>query len=473
MIERYTPKRIGKTWGLGTKYCSWLTVELAAIEAKGNLGISKKEIFEKIAYSLGRVDFRGSDNEIVKSIGKREETLEHDMLAFIEDMRSYLPNELKKYFHEGLTSYDTEVPALALQFREVGKILIEDLNKLIIATRIKASEHAWTFCMGTTHCQDAKPTTFGYRLCGYLEMLENGKANLQNVLDQIMQVKCSGAVGNHMTISPELEAEVCRILGLGVRRAATQIVGRDVFARFLSECATLGGVIEKIATDLRLLAHSRVGEVMEPRKKNQKGSSAMPHKRNPIILERMCGLPIVLRGFATMGQELIRTWLERDIAHSSVERIAFPDATCILDYMLQKMTWVINGLEVNRKRMVENINASGGVWASEEIKTALCAKNINPDEVYKIIQKAAFKAVDKNRDFGTVLSETIVPSRQCLITDLLKDNELVSIFDFKGKLLYSLSKAYKRMEVNTRKCTHANVYEVLGNGVAIYTDKLC
>ncbi len=463
---------MGKVWSLGTKYRSWLDTELAVIEAKSNLNLISKEIKNQIFFALSCVDFGGDNNPVVKAIEDLDKILEHDLLAFIEKMRLYLPNMLKKYFHENMTSYDTEVPALALQFRKAGEILIEDLDKLIIAIRAKASEHAWTFCMGMTHCKDAKPTTFGYRLCGYLEMLENAKQNLQNVLDQIMLVKCSGAVGNYMTISPELEAEVCKILGLGVRKVSTQIVGRDVFSRFLSECATLGGVIEKIATDLRLLAHSRVGEVMESRKPKQKGSSAMPHKRNPVILERMCGMAIILRGYATMGQELIRTWLERDIAHSSVERVAFPDATCILDYMLQKTEWVINGLVVNREQMVKNINASGGVWASEEIKTVLCNKGIDPDEVYEILQKASFEAMDRGKSFGSALDYEVISSKKCFIKDVLIEEDLIKIFDFKRKLMSVLPEVYERMGIQIDKAMNSNVEEILGNGVAIYSDKL-
>lgn len=447
MIKRYTLPKIGRVWTDRTKFNTWLKVELAVIKARCNLGIYDPKIINLIR---PQARFR------IRDIIKLDQQIEHDLEAFVEIVRQSLPHKLRRFIHDGLTSYDTEVPALALQFRQAGKILIEDLQELIDALRLRASEHMWTYCMGITHGQDAEPTTFGWRLCGYLDLIEQGKKNLLQALEQIKMVKCSGAVGNWMTISPQEEQEVYRILGLRVRPAATQIVARDVFANFLSQLAIIGGGIEKIATDLRLLATSAYGEIQEPRKKKQKGSSAMPHKKNPILLERMCGMAIMLRGYAAMGQELIRTWLERDIAHSCVERIAFPDATIILDYMLQKMTRIISGMIINRKQMVRNINRSRGCWASEKVKLLLCNKGFDTEKVYSFVQACAFKAFEQRRPFRAVLLKTSFPGKRKTLGELISRQEINACFDFKTSLKRNLPQAYKRMGLNPDKALPPN-----------------
>lgn len=226
MIIRYTTKEMASIWTDQAKFQTWLEVELAVVQARCELGTYPRDVIERIR-PLARFT--------VEKINELDRRIEHDLEAFVEVVRASLPLELRRYIHDGLTSYDTEVPALAIQFSEALKIIFADLEKLHKALRIKAGEHAWTYCMGITHGQDAKPTTFGWRLCSYLEMIGRGIGNLDHAADQIDQVKCSGAVGNYMTISPELEQRVCGILGLKVRPAATQIVARDVFANVLSQ----------------------------------------------------------------------------------------------------------------------------------------------------------------------------------------------------------------------------------------------
>lgn len=439
MIARYTPPAIGAVWTDETKFHTWLKVELAVIEVRCQMGIYPPGISESIS---SQASFNA------EAINELDKEIEHDLLAFVEVVRQSLAPELRQYFHDGLTSYDTEVPALALQFRRAGDILFRDFDLLIESLRRKASEHLHTYCMGITHGQDAEPTTFGWRLCGYLDMMEQGRRSLSIALEDISMVKCSGAVGNWATISPELEAQVCQLLGLRPRPAATQIVPRDVFARFLSEVAVTGGCLEKIATDLRLLATSAYSEVQEPRKPKQKGSSAMPHKINTILLERMCGTAIMLRGYAVMGQELIRTWLERDIAHSSVERVAFADATAVLDYMLQKMTWIVDKLVINRKEMAQGIRRSLGCWASEHVKLLLCRKGVDPDTVYLFVQSCASQAFDQRRDFRDVLWESVVPSVNKPFSEIIEPSELDSCFDFKQQLSALPDTAVKRMNLD-------------------------
>jgi adenylosuccinate lyase len=448
VIARYTPKEIGAVWTDQVKFQTWLDVELAVIEARSQLGVYSPDVGERI---------RSQASFEVEDINELDRQIEHDLLAFVEVVRWSLPPELRWYVHDGLTSYDTEVPALALQFQKAGAILDNDLDALITSFRRKAGEHLYTYCMGVTHGQDAEPTTFGWRLCGYLDMLQQGRVNLTSALEQIKMVKCSGAVGNWATISPELEECVCQLLGLRLRPAATQIVSRDVFARFLAEVAIIGGCLEKIATDLRILATSAYREVQEPRKPKQKGSSAMPHKINTILLERLCGMAIMLRGYAAMGQELIRTWLERDIAHSCVERIAFADATIILDYMLQKMNWIVENLIVHRSEMAQGIQRSLGCWASEHVKLLLCRKGIDPEDVYLFIQGCAFNAFDEHRLFRDVLWESVVPSIGKTLSEVIEAAELDSCFDFKQQLSSLPATAIKRMGLDPTQAMSPNI----------------
>lgn len=466
MIPRYTPKEMAPIWTPKAQFETWLNVELAVISARCRLGIYPGGIIARIALEIPSTFMT---DKRVEEILQRDREIEHDLQAFVDVVRWHLPEELRRYIHDGLTSYDTEVPALALQFAAAGKVLLDDIGKLIEALRTQASRHQWTYRMGSTHGQDAEPTTFGWLLCSYIEMLENGERALEQVLLDICSVKCSGAVGNYATISPELEAEVCRLLGLDVRQAATQIVARDVFSHFLSTVATIGGCIEKIATDLRLLATSAVGEIREPRRKGQKGSSAMPHKRNTILLERMSGMAIVLRGYAVMGQELIRTWLERDIAHSCVERIAFPDATALLDYMFQRMAWVISELEVNREAMAANIGRSRGCWASEEVKLLLERKGYEPEDVYRHVQACAFAAFDGNgRSFHDVLLATPLPEREgktAALADVVSQQELEDCFNFVSRL-HDLTQAYARFELDTSQALAPNVDTSQAEGLA-------
>lgn len=450
MIKRYTRPAMREVWSEERKFQTWLDVELATAEARCNLGEYKPEVIS-ILRAQAKFD--------VAKIEELEKTLEHDLLCFVQNVRSYINPAYQRFIHDRTTSYDTEVPAQALQLLAAGVILLQGLRRLIMALRQQATAHAWTFCMGNTHGKHAKPTTFGWRLCGHLELMEKAEQALIRVLEQLRQVKVSGAVGNYMILSPELEQEVCRILGLEVRPAATQIVGRDVFARFLSEIAIIGGNMEKMTTDFRLLTKTEILEVEEPFKKGQKGSSAMPHKRNPFLLERISGQAIALRGYASMGQELIRTWLERDIAHSSVERIALADATTLLDYMLDKMAWIIEGLVVHRDRMWSNIGITHGCWASEEAKALLEGKGYAPNDIYAFLQECAFAATNEGRQFRDVLTTTTFKPIEGLISSIVTEAELDDCFAFVRNIERGLPKAYERMGIDVSKALPSNVPE--------------
>ncbi|HAZ17097.1 MAG: Adenylosuccinate lyase [Parcubacteria group bacterium GW2011_GWA2_43_13] len=453
MIARYIPTQMASIWTLQSQFRTWLEVELAVIQARCNLGLYRQEVSTRITAVLGTPE-EFMTSEMVEAIIERDREIEHDLQAFVDIVRRALPEDLRHFIHDGLTSFDTEVPALALQFRQVSNVIMPDLAKFIAALRTLASRHMFTYRMGLTHGQDAKPTTFGWLVCSYIEMMEGAQERLINSFERIEEVKCSGAVGNYETLSPELEVEVCRLLGLRVRRAATQIVSRDVFANLLSDMATAGGGIERIATDFRLLATSPFGEVQEPRKQGQKGSSAMPHKSNTTLLERMSGMAKILRGYAVMGNELVSTWLERDIAHSCVERIAFPDATCLFDYMLQRMTWIVENLEVNRKAMAEGINRSRGCWASEEVKLLLERRGIEPDTVYRMVQSAAFMVVGTGREFRDVLLEAYIGDKR--VSKLVSREELNTCFNFVASMCH-LQSMYARFNLDPSLALSSNV----------------
>ena len=440
MIKRYSPKRIARIWTLWMKFKMWLAVELAVIDVRCAMGIYPADVGKRIR-KLAKFK--------VKDIIELDKKIEHDLIAFVETVRQSLPPELRKYIHDGMTSYDTEEPALALQIQKAGMIILEELEQFIYTIRVVASMHMWTYCMGITHTQDAQPTTFGWRLCMYLEMMERAKKNLSFVLEQVKESKLSGAVGNYNTIDPELEVSVLKKLGLRVRAAASQITQRDVIARFLNEIAVIGSAIEKMAVDIRLLSQTAVWEVVEPRKPGQKGSSAMPHKKNPILSERMAGMARLLRAWAHAAVENVATWLERDISQSSVERVILPDSTSLIVYMLQKMTGIISRLEVNRDIMRENIYRTHGCWASEKVKLYLCDQGIDTEAVYLFVQQCAFRAFEEKRSFKAVLLSSKLPKRRKTVAELFGQNCLNHCFDYRRPLRQNLPAAYERNGLDT------------------------
>ncbi|XOU94626.1 MAG: lyase family protein [Candidatus Kerfeldbacteria bacterium] len=438
MIIRYTPELIGSIFTDQAKFQSWLDVELAFVKIRCERGDYPEDIYPRMV-----VQAKFDVNEIIEL----DKKIEHDMLAFIENVRSYMDEDLRKYFHKGLTSYDIEVPAQSIVLQRAEEIILTDLNSLVMAVRMQASRHMWTYRMGMSHGKDGKPSTFGWLLNSTaLTGFELGQKNLQECFKQTRLAKCSGAMGNYMTITPELEEAVLSELGL-IPRASTQINMRDVLANLLSQIATIGGVMEKLAIDLRLMATSRFEEVCEPRRKEQKGSSAMPHKKNPIILERVTGMSSLLRCYDQAMKENIKTWLERDIAQSSVERIAMVDSLVLFDYMLQKMTWIMNNLVVDRENMIRNIDASYGIWASEDVKLMLCDMDFDTDEVYIFVQQCAFTALEDRVSFKTVLQTTVFPPANKQFIDVVDLKKLDECFDYVSKLV-NLKKMYERSNLD-------------------------
>ncbi|MDZ7798084.1 MAG: adenylosuccinate lyase [Patescibacteria group bacterium] len=439
MIKRYNPKDVARIWRLRSKFEYWLKVELAMIKARYQRGDYPKNVYKQIRK---KARFKVSEVQAIDKI------IHHDLQAFVDNVRSYLDENLRKYFHEEMTSYDTEEPALALQLLKAGGIIHRELKSLADCLREKASQHMWTFCIGVTHGQDARPTTFGWRLCSYLEAIERADENLAFILEQLREVKMSGAIGNYLTIDPELEEEALRILNLKVRPAATQITLRDNIARFLAEIAVIGSCLEKMAVDLRHWSKTSTLEIQEPRSKKQKGSSAMPHKKNPIILERLTGQSRLLRANALVAMENIATWEERDISQSSPERIILPDATGLVVYMLRQMNWVISHLVVFRERMALNIDRTNGCWASEEVKTLLADTGINPEDVYRLVQTAAFRAMEEDTSFMQSVLQASIPGSGQVVAEVVSAEKIRGCFNFQSRLHEVLPRVYQRFNLD-------------------------
>ncbi len=448
MLKRYSRIIMSGLWTDEAKFGRWYDVERAAIRAKVETkkypDIVLMKYPEKITINADAI------NEIDKRI-------EHDLLAFLMYISSLIPAEFQHYLHEEMTSYDTEEPALGLILRDVGNVLDDDLEKLEVALRRRAGKSYRIYKMGTTHGQDGEPDVLIHTFCVFLDAVISARELLRAAVARVQRVKFSGAMGNWMNISPDLESRVLAILGLEVRPANGQITLRDNIANFLAVVSIIGGILEKFATDMRIHATTAYGEYREPRKQGQKGSSAMPHKRNTIILERICGQAIALRGYAAMGQELIRTWDERDICHSSVERICLPDATILLDYMLDKMTWVVENLEVNAARMAQNIDRTNGCWASENVKSLLGRYGYENDDVYRFVQKCAFQAMDTRTPFRDVLWTSVFEPANKPLSEIISADELDSCFEYAEKLATAQHILVRRFNLDTSEALPSNL----------------
>jgi len=434
MIERYVTKKMVKIWNSQRKYQGWLEVELAFLLAKAKLGMIEEKILKYIVTHASCT---------VERIEEIDEKIEHDMNAFIATVRESL-GPYAGEFHKGITSYDIEDPALGIQLGEAIKIIIADLKTLMAAVLEQAKKHKWTLMMGRTHGVQGEPITFGWKLCVWHYALKRALNRLKQAKEIISYGKISGAMGAYGDLDPRIEKLVCQVLELKPSKASTQILQRDRHAEYMSALAITAGTLEQIATEIRLLAKTEVGEVEEPRKPEQKGSSAMPHKKNPIICERICGLARVVRANALIAFENIATWGERDISQSSAERIIFPDSTQALDYMIQKLTWVIKDLKVFPERMLANMEMSYGVTASQQVNVALLDKGLDPDAVYYFVQKCAFKAVEEMRPFRQVLLKE--PISEGFIEDILSDEEFNKCFDYKNQLRF-LKEAFNRFGI--------------------------
>ncbi len=409
MIRRYTLPEMGAVWTDQARFEQMLRVELSVARAEAARGLVPAEALASIE-ARARVD--------VDRIAEIEQTTDHDVVAFVTQLAETVGPE-GRYLHLGLTSSDVVDTALALQLRAAGELLIAAADALIAVLVARARAEAATVMMGRTHSVHAEPTTLGLKLAGWAFEVHRGRQRLATAVDEIGTGKVSGPVGTYSHLDPEIEAAVLGDLGLHVDPVSSQIVQRDRHAALLASIAVLGGSLERLATEIRNLQHTEIGEVQEPFKPGQKGSSAMPHKRNPILSERIAGLARLLRGYAGAGLENQPLWHERDISHSSAERVILPDATIVLHYMLVRARGLIEGLVVRPDRMRENIERNHGLHASSRILVALVEHGGMPrEDAYAIVQRAALAAADERRPLRDLLAVDPAVAQRLSLTQL-------------------------------------------------------
>ena len=390
MIERYSLKEMKNIWDLQSKFDYYLKVELAVCEAYSELGKIPKQDLEQIK-SKATFD--------LKRIDEIEQEVNHDVIAFLTNINENLGEELAKHIHIGLTSSDVIDTALALQIQDAGKIIAEDLKEVIASLKVLANKHKHTICIGRSHGIHAEVMTFGVKLCSWVDAFERAERNFNHALEEIRVGQISGPVGTYSNISPEIEKITCENLGLKPARISTQVIARDIHAYFMQSLALIATIIEQFAIEIRHLQRTEVLEVEEGFKKGQKGSSAMPHKKNPISCENLTGLSRVVRANSYAAMENVALWHERDISHSSAERIIFPDSTILVDYMLNRFKNVVDNLVVHEKNMHKNANLFGGIVYSQKVLLELVNKGLTREDAYKIVQKNAHEAFNNDGNF--------------------------------------------------------------------------
>jgi adenylosuccinate lyase len=396
MIPRYTRPEIGAVWTQQTKLETWLEVELAATEAWAAEGVVPAEV---AAAARERAAFT------VEAVDEREKITDHDVAAFVDVVAASVGPDGARWIHYGLTSSDVLDTALALQLGRAGEILVTGARAYRDALIDRALEERDTLCVGRTHGVHAEPTTFGLRLAGFAFEADRNLHRLEEAFEQLAYGKLSGAVGTYASVPPTVEARVMEKLGLKTEPVATQVIPRDRHAELTATIALAGAGLERFATEVRNLQKTEVREVEEPFRAGQKGSSAMPHKRNPIRTERVTGLARVLRGYAQAGFEDVALWHERDISHSGAERVILPDSTILLDYMHGLATGVASGMTLHRERMRANLNLTHGALFSQRALTALVESGMTRDDAYRVVQENAQRAWDTGTEFRELLGE--------------------------------------------------------------------
>ena len=419
MIERYCRPRMKKVWSDENKFGKWLEVEIAVCEVWSELGVIPREAVPKI--KLARVNTKRME-EILKET-------HHDMTAFLGSVAESLGKE-SRFVHLGLTSSDVMDTALSLQLVEATEILNQDIKELISVLAGKAIEHKSTAMIGRTHGVHAEPISFGLKLALWVEEMRRNLQRLTEAQKAIAVGKISGAVGTYATLSPELEEKACARLGLTPATVSSQILQRDRHAQFITTLAIISSSLEKFATEIRGLQRTEVREAEEPFEAGQTGSSAMPHKRNPELCERICGLARLVRGYALTSMENITLWHERDISHSSTERIILPDSCLIVDYCLALFTSVMRGLQIYRQRMKQNVELTKGLIFSQRVMLALIDKGLSRQKAYELVQRNAMKAWKGNKNFLGLLKAD--PE----VTAILSQSELEPLFDQQYYLRY-------------------------------------
>jgi adenylosuccinate lyase len=428
MIERYTLPEMGALWSEENRFQKWLEVELAVCEVHAQMGTIPREALEQIksraSFSVARI------NEI-------EKTTNHDVIAFTTNLAENI-GEASRFVHYGLTSSDVVDTANALLLRDACDLLLKKIDSFLEVLKTRALEFRHTPQVGRTHGIHAEPTSFGLTFALWYDEMRRNRKRLEQARETVAVGKISGAVGAFALLDPEVEEKVCARLGLKPAPVSTQIIQRDCYAEFLSTLAVIASSLDKFALNIRHWQRTEVGEAQEKFATGQKGSSAMPHKRNPIISERICGMARVVRANSLVGLENVALWHERDISHSSAERVVLPDSSIALDYMLHKATGLIKGLVVHPERMLQNLAATRGLIFSGQILLALTQKGVARETAYEWVQRNAMKVWDDNKDFQKLLSE------DADITAHLSPAELQSIFGF-DSYLRNVDKIFDRV----------------------------
>ena len=430
MIERYSLPGMAKIWELINKYQCWLDVEMAVCKALNDLGIIPDEDYEQIE---SKADFD------VDRISEIENTTKHDIIAFLNNLQENI-GPASRWIHFGLTSSDVLDTATALQMKQAGEIILGDLIKLLEILKIKAKEYKYTPCIGRTHGIHAEPTTFGLKFALWYDETQRNIQRMEKAIAEVSTGKISGAVGNYAHLVPEVESKACKYLELKPAKITTQVIARDSYAEYMSALAIIGTTIEKIALEIRHLQRTEVGEAEENFTKGQQGSSAMPHKKNPIVSEQLCGLARILRGNLMAALENNALWHERDISHSSVERIILPDSTILLDYMLNKTAILVENLNVFPEKMQENLEITAGQYFSQALLLKLVEKGTTREMSYKIIQEIAFRSGQQGISFkDSALSEDY-------LKEYLTEDEITEIFSY-GRYTKHIDHIYRKLGI--------------------------
>lgn len=430
MIERYSREEMAKIWDLNSKFNYYLQVELAVCDAYAELGTIPKEAAEEI---------RKKATFSVERIDEIEREVRHDVIAFLTCVNESL-GDLGRYVHVGMTSSDVIDTAFALQIQDSGRIILEDLNRTISTLKGLAQKHKDTICIGRSHGIHAEIMTFGVKMCSWIDIMERQKANFEHALEQIRVGQISGPVGTYSNISPQVEEITCRHLELKPAKISTQIIARDYHAYFMQSLALIASVLEQFATEIRHLQRTEVLELEEGFGKGQKGSSAMPHKKNPVLSENLCGLARVVRANSIVALENIPLWHERDISHSSAERIIFPDSLTLVDFMLNRFNGLMENIVVHKDNMLKNTNKFGGIVFSQKVLLTLVSKGLSREDAYVIVQRNALDAFQNHGDFkANLLNDADVRK-------LLSPVEIEGIFD-KQAFLQNVDAIYKRFEI--------------------------
>jgi adenylosuccinate lyase len=429
VIARYSRPEMNRIWSEEGRLARWFEVELAALDGWVEVGAVPAS---DVAAIRDRADVPTPER-----VAEIEQATDHDLAAFVDAMAEQLGPE-GRWVHYGLTSSDVVDTSLALQIRDAGALILRGVDAALLAVVRRAEEHRETICIGRSHGIHAEPTTFGWKLAGWAFELDRDRARLERALETCRVGQLSGTVGTYAAIDPAVERIACDRLGLEPDPVSTQVIARDRHAELLCALALCATSLDRFATEIRHLARTEVREVEEPFATGMKGSSAMPHKRNPKIAERVSGLARVVRAASIVGLENMPLWHERDISHSSAERVVIPDAFLALDYMLDRFTWIVEGLVVYPDRMERNLWASHGLFFSHRLLLALVESGLERDDAYKLVQRNAMRAWDEERDFPELVRT------DAAITARLDDATLDGVFDL-GATVANLDLSFDRL----------------------------